>query len=320
MPLISIIIPIYKSENYIQRCVKSLMEQTMINLEYIFINDNTPDNTMEILHKTILKYPDRIKQITIIENKFNLGPSESRKRGIEIAKGKYIACCDADDWIEKDMYETLYNCTIDGEIDIVVSNYIIENNKQIIHKFTPCSTPQEALKFINNNNRFSFSMCNQIIRTTIVREEIKHIFPTRFREDTFLLMRLYYKSVSIKYISNAFYHYYKENENSLCKNRIFNYNSWNEQKINIERIANLLYSNDGYKLYHWSINQFKYNLKLEYKSIFKNRKSFFYTFYESHSDIIYLNNINNNSILNKIKTYLVHKYYIFFLIHSIIKK
>ena len=85
---LSIIIPIYNVEKYIERCARSLMQQTMKeDIEFIFINDCTPDNSMQILKKVIDKHSNRAKQIRIIENTKNIGISEVRKLGVKIAKG-----------------------------------------------------------------------------------------------------------------------------------------------------------------------------------------------------------------------------------------
>ena len=89
-PLLSIIVPIYKTEQYIERCVRSLMEQTMQEgIEFIFINDCTPDRSMDILYEVIREYPERVDQIRIIENAQNKGISLTRKIGVEAAQGDY---------------------------------------------------------------------------------------------------------------------------------------------------------------------------------------------------------------------------------------
>ena len=244
MTIISVIIPVYKAEKYIDRCVRSLMEQTMQeNIEFIFVNDCTPDNSMEILYTTISEYPHRKEQIIILNNETNLGPSDSRKRAIDIAKGEYIGCCDSDDWVEIDMYETMYKATNNGNIDIVISDFYYEKNtKQSIHRFTASSTPQDALAKMNNNKYFSYTMWNQIIRRTIIKEQIKYIIATTLREDTFLMMRVYCHAKHIQFIPIPFYHYWIGNETSLCHNVDRSMNAWFKQKENIDSITQLLYS------------------------------------------------------------------------------
>lgn len=104
-PSVSVIVPIYKVEKYIERCAISLLSQTLKDIEYIFINDNSPDKSMDILSQCIQKYPSRSKQIKIITHQQNLGSAAARNDGTKIATGQYIIHCDGDDWVEKDMYE-----------------------------------------------------------------------------------------------------------------------------------------------------------------------------------------------------------------------
>src|SRR5665647_2657921 len=102
-PLISIIVPIYKVENYIRNCVDSILNQTYKNLEVILVDDGSTDNCGNICDEYSLK-DNRIKTI----HKKNGGLSSARNAGLDVAKGEYIGFIDSDDWIEKDMYESLY--------------------------------------------------------------------------------------------------------------------------------------------------------------------------------------------------------------------
>lgn len=132
MYTVSVIIPIYNVERFIERCAISLFEQSLSNMEFIFINDKSPDNSMEILRNITLKYPLLNNNIKIIEHKQNLGLSATRITGIKAAQGKYIAFCDSDDWVEHDMFNKLYCKAEKNAYDIVYCNYIIEYpNKSI---------------------------------------------------------------------------------------------------------------------------------------------------------------------------------------------
>lgn len=122
--LISIIVPMYNVENTIEKCVKSILEQTYENIEIILVNDGSTDNTLKVCQK----YQDNSKVIII--NKQNEGVSEARNCGIEKANGKYIVFIDADDYIEKNMVKELYENL--GENDLVIcGKNIIKNNSLI---------------------------------------------------------------------------------------------------------------------------------------------------------------------------------------------
>jgi len=124
-PLISIIIPIYKVEDYIRRCIDSIVSQTYKNLEIILVDDGSPDNCGNICEEYSLKD----KRIKVIHKK-NGGLSSARNFGLDIASGEYIGFVDSDDWIENDMYESLYNAIIFHKADIsVCGRYIASGNK-----------------------------------------------------------------------------------------------------------------------------------------------------------------------------------------------
>lgn len=125
--LISVIIPVYNVEKYLERCVKSVINQTYKNLEIILVDDGAKDNS-GIMCDELAKLDDRI----IVIHKQNGGLSDARNHGLNIAKGEYIGFVDSDDYIAEDMFETLYNTIMENEADIsIVSFYEMYNNKLI---------------------------------------------------------------------------------------------------------------------------------------------------------------------------------------------
>ena len=308
MKKISVITPIYKAESYIERCVRSLMEQTMKdNIEFIFINDCTPDNSMQILKQVIKDYPNRTKQIRIIENERNIGVSATRKLGVKVASGEYIGWCDSDDWIEPTMYEEMYIATKNGEIDNVISNFIIEKKSSIEEvKFKQCKTPQEC--FINHWKGYYFpgSLWQQINKKEHIEKAINTITNVSYGEDIYTLILTLYYSKSIAYIKKPLYHYNDTNINSLLHNTNCCFDSWLLQKENIDKISNILYSNNGYKKYHVAINALKLSTKNHFKSAFKNIHSFYHTYKECYKDF---NIYSFTPKKQRLKSYLIHNIY-----------
>lgn len=137
---VSIVIPIYRVAPFIERCVISLMEQRFDDLEFIFVNDATDDNSIDILTTVLERYPQREHQVKIIHNPENLGLFEARKVGVMAACGEYIQHVDSDDWIAEDMTASLYQQAKATQADIVVCDYYIEEQgkrqyrKQILSK------------------------------------------------------------------------------------------------------------------------------------------------------------------------------------------
>lgn len=107
-PKVSVIIPVYNVEPHIERCARSLFEQTLEEIEYIFVNDCTPDASMRILQNVLENYAQRKNQIIIINQPYNMGAAKAREIGIKAASGEYIIHCDSDDWVDKEMYRTMY--------------------------------------------------------------------------------------------------------------------------------------------------------------------------------------------------------------------
>lgn len=103
MPKVSVIVPFYNVENYIEKCIKSLINQTLEDIEIILVNDGSKDNSINIAKKYAEKYPEKIVYL----EKENGGLGDARNYGIPYAKGEYIAFVDSDDYVEKDMYKEM---------------------------------------------------------------------------------------------------------------------------------------------------------------------------------------------------------------------
>ena len=113
LPKISVIIPVYKVEEYISRCIKSVVDQTYSNLEIILVDDGSPDNCPAICDK----WAEKDSRIKVIHKK-NGGLSDARNAGMQIASGEFIGFVDSDDWISKEMYQLLYENMKENESDI----------------------------------------------------------------------------------------------------------------------------------------------------------------------------------------------------------
>ena len=95
MPKISVIVPVYNAERYIANCLRSLFEQTLDDIEYIFVDDASTDSSILIIRSILELYPLRQDHVVIIRNSVNKGPSYSRNRALEVCTGEYIAFCDS---------------------------------------------------------------------------------------------------------------------------------------------------------------------------------------------------------------------------------
>ena len=118
MPKVSVIIPVYNVEKYLERCVESIRNQTLIDIEIILVDDGSPDNCPQICDE-FAKKDSRIKVL----HKKNGGLSSARNVGLYVATGEYIGYIDSDDYAELDMFEKLYTCARKNEVDFVMADY-----------------------------------------------------------------------------------------------------------------------------------------------------------------------------------------------------
>lgn len=126
-PAVSVIIPVYNVEKYIGECARSLFEQTLRDVEFIFVNDATQDGSMERLRKVIEAYPQRAERVKIVMKPVNEGLPAARRSGLELAEGEYVAHCDSDDWMEPDMLERMYKEARAYDADAVVCAWFRDN-------------------------------------------------------------------------------------------------------------------------------------------------------------------------------------------------
>lgn len=122
---LSVIVPFYGVEKYIARCAESLMRQTtQDDVEFIFVNDATKDNSFDVLQKVLTEYPEREEQVTILHHERNKGLPAARNTSLSIAKGKNIYHCDSDDYLERDVLEVLYRKADENKSDIVMERFL----------------------------------------------------------------------------------------------------------------------------------------------------------------------------------------------------
>lgn len=116
LPKVSIIIPVYNTEQYIGECIESILKQTLTDFELILVDDCSTDNSLTILKS----YANNDPRITLVESSVNTGVGEARNKGIELATGEYIAFVDSDDFVKEDMFEKLYTQAIKDQADLVL--------------------------------------------------------------------------------------------------------------------------------------------------------------------------------------------------------
>lgn len=215
---VSIIIPIYKAEKFIERCARSLLNQNFNSIEYIFINDDSPDDSFKIVRELIEK-SNRKEDIKLLENEHNLGVAKTRKKGMLEATGEYVIQIDADDWIESNMISTLYNKAKQDNADIAVCDYYISfiTGKETYRK-------EEYKPNIDFNiKNIMLGKVHPAFWNTLIKRNLyveKNIFPEgkiNMGEDYEMMLKLFLSTEKVTYIPKALLHYTQYNENSITK-------------------------------------------------------------------------------------------------------
>ena len=155
MPAVSVIIPVYKVESFVERCVRSLMEQTLRDVEFIFVDDASPDGSMDIVRRVTAEYDRDVRILVHPENK---GLPAARNTGLAEARGTYIFHCDSDDWPERTMLEKMYGAAVSQEADFVYCDFFLDFGTGRRYMATPdYATPEEMVKdgFLVGNMKYN---------------------------------------------------------------------------------------------------------------------------------------------------------------------
>jgi len=208
---ISVIVPVYNVENYIERCVRSLFEQTLQEgVEYIFVDDCSPDRSMQVIEAIASEYPERLKHIRIIHQSLNSGSSAARNSGLAIAQGEYIYFADSDDWAEKEMLAVMYQAAKENDADIVRCDYFTSYSTYEIHEKQKDETdPIKCVKLLLSEQLHG-AFWNKLVRKTLYTDH-EIVFCDGYWEDMLAFVQLFYYAKKIVYIPQAFYHYVQYN-------------------------------------------------------------------------------------------------------------
>ena len=220
MPKLSIILPIYNVEKYLNKCIESIINQTLDDIEIICIDDKSTDSSLDIL-KDYAQKDKRIKVITLTKNQ---GQGIARNIGINLAKGEYLGFVDPDDWIDNEMYQTMYNQAKKLNSDIVICNYLFY--KEWNNKIKPAQFYKRAIsesKSININIKpkenidksiiyqtLLISPCycwNRIYRTDLIKSNNLRFTSDRCFEDVMFILKTHIIAPSISCVEEPYYTY-----------------------------------------------------------------------------------------------------------------
>lgn len=236
---ISIIIPIYNSAGYLEKCLNSLFGQNLREVEYIFVDDCSTDNGLVILESMIEKWAHKKNKTKLIRHEVNKGSAAARNSGLEHASGEYIGWIDSDDWIDPNMFKDMFDAAKENNADIVWTDFFNtyqEKENRIIQK-APLDS-QSIIKGLMKGELLG-GMCNKLIRRQLFNDyKIKFPEGLNMCEDLRVCISLFFYGQRFFYLDIAPYHYIKHRDNSISSSNVRSSdvnNEWVENVKGIER-------------------------------------------------------------------------------------
>lgn len=207
MKKVSVIIPVYNVENYLRKCLNSLVNQTLKDIEIIVVNDGTLDNSQEIIDEYVKKYPKKV--VSIIQE--NGGQGAARNTGLLHAKGEYIGYVDSDDYVEENMYEELYKKAKEEDSDIVIcGNNVVKENYEFLSK------EDVDKEFLLGK----MAVWNKIYKKNIIVDNKIQFRSKVWYEDLDFTMKVYFSSKKISYVDKPLYNYLLREGSTMNNNNI----------------------------------------------------------------------------------------------------
>lgn len=213
MPKVSVIIPVYGVEKYIEQCARSLFSQTLDDIEYLFIDDCTPDCSIDILKKVLEEYPNRKEQVIIHRMEQNSGQARVREWGMKNVIGEYVIHCDSDDWMESNAFEIMYKTACQNDSDIVYGDFNIINKNKTVRKGEV--TNNDAIgDYLSGiiRGKYSANLWNKIIKRELYENNSDFIFPRNsMGEDFVLTTQLAILAKRVNAVNSIVYNYVVNN-------------------------------------------------------------------------------------------------------------
>ena len=220
-PLVSICIPVYNVAPYIERCVRSLMEQDYDNLEYVFVNDDSTDDSVKLLEQVVAEYPQRSSAVHVYHNDRNHGVAYTRQISIENATGEYVACVDSDDWVDKNYISSMVEQAGDDEVDLVIApvKEHTHNQTTILRDQLVCDTFFADCVLDNVGHLWGKLICKEIFaqHACYAPEGLNYL------EDRIALLQIAYYTHKVVCIDKVFYHYVHQQQSITATKTDFHF-------------------------------------------------------------------------------------------------
>lgn len=211
-PKVTVIVPVYNTESFLPTCAKSLMAQTLKELEIIFVDDGSTDSSGTQCDK----YAEQDSRVRVI-HKTNGGVASARQAGLDEATGEYVIWADSDDWVDLDMYEKMYQKAKERNADLVVCGYRKEFSDGTGKSFSDYFSDSKKQSIVNFlNTKIGNSLFNKLFRRSLILQyNISFVPGINMGEDMLFFFKYLYYAVENVTTEEAYYYHYRQNENSL---------------------------------------------------------------------------------------------------------
>ena len=215
MPKVSVIVPVYNVEKYLEKCLNSLVNQTINDIEIIVVNDESPDNSQRIIDDFETRYPDKVKKIV----KKNGGQGSARNEGLKVATGEYIGYVDSDDYVSNDMFEKMYNAAKKDDSDIVIAGFYVVSesgnvlNQEVFKCEKNVTTIEETKEVLFDKT----AIWNKIYRASLLKNSNVEFVSKKWYEDFDFTINTLILAKRFSIIEEPLY-YYLLRQNSTMNN------------------------------------------------------------------------------------------------------
>jgi glycosyltransferase involved in cell wall biosynthesis len=222
MMKVSILVPVYGVEKYVGQCSRTLFGQTYDDIEYVFVDDCTPDHSVAVIRQVLAEYPHREQQVRIVRHDHNRGLGAARKTALETATGDFVLNVDSDDYLALDAVEKLVACQQHTDADIVSGNYSshFEDDTIVFHREQHLDRTT-TLKLMLIQHTLLPHIWARLIRKTVYTEHgIESVEGINMAEDMALTPRLIHAANKIAYVEDSVYFYRDDSSASTFANHL----------------------------------------------------------------------------------------------------
>ena len=238
MPAVSVIVPVYKVEPYVARCARSLFGQTIEDIEYIFVDDCSPDRSIEIVKEVLADYPGRKEQVRFVRTPRNGGLARARVFGLKFATGDYIIHCDSDDTVMPDAYRLMYEKAVAEDLDIVTCDFQAIIGDKVAWVQPQYSAPGNEIADLLTMKAWPTVWCRLIRRS--LWDDIK-VPRADMGEDVVFTIQTIAKADRIGFIPDPLYQYYMRlGSISMSHGKLSSIRRWYGLVANVRQVMGLL--------------------------------------------------------------------------------